>query len=87
AAYSDAELAAIEQAIVASIPAPAMAAVLHGFIPALNAPERAAMLAGMRDAMPPEAFAGVLGIAERTLAAADFARLQRDLMEPLPAAA
>ncbi|HOW50061.1 MAG TPA: hemerythrin domain-containing protein [Rubrivivax sp.] len=87
AAYSDAELAAIEQAIVASIPAPAMAAVLHGFIPALNAPERAGMLAGMRDAMPPEVFAGVLGIAERTLAAADFAKLQRDLGVPMPAAA
>lgn len=87
AAYSDADLAAIEQAIVASIPAPAMAAALHGFIPALNAPERAGMLAGMREGMPRDAFAGVLGIARRTLAAADFAKLQRDLLEPLPAAA
>jgi hypothetical protein len=83
--YDDAELAAIEQAIVASIPPDAMAAALHGFFPALNAPERAGMLAGMRDGMPPQAFAGVLGIAERTLAAADFAKLQRDLQRPVPA--
>ena len=52
---------------------------LHWFFPALNAPERAAMLAGMRQGMPPEAFPGVLGIAEATLSAADYARLQRDL--------
>ena len=79
-AYTDAELAAIEQAIVASIPPQAMAAALHAFFPALNAPERAAMAAGMRaSGMPADAFAGVLGIAERTLAAGDFAKLQRDL--------
>jgi hypothetical protein len=81
----DAELAAIEQQIVASIPPDAMAAALHGFFPALNAPERAGMLAGMREGMPAEAFAGVLGIAERTLGAADFAKLQRDLQRPVPA--
>ena len=49
--YTDAELAAIEQAIVASIPPrrwPSAALVL----PALSA-ERAGMLAGMRQGMPP----------------------------------
>lgn len=79
ASYTDAQLLAIEQQIVASIPPQAMADALHWFFPALNAPERAAMLAGMREGMPPEPFVGVLGIAERTLAPADFARLQRDL--------
>jgi hypothetical protein len=83
--YGDAELAAIEQAIVASIPPDAMAAALHAFFPALNAPERAGMLAGMRAGMPAEAFTGVLGIAERTLSAPDFAKLQRDLRRPAPA--
>jgi hypothetical protein len=83
AACTDAELAAIEQAIVASIPPDAMAEALHWFFPALNAAERAGMLAGMRQGMPPEAFAGVLGIAERTLAAADFAKLQRELQQPV----
>lgn len=83
AAYSDAELAGIEHAIVASIPPQAMAEALHWFFPALNAPERAGMLAGMKQGMPPEPFAGVLGIAERTLAAADFAKLRRDLLLPV----
>ena len=82
AAYSDAELAEIEHAIVGSIPPQMMAEALHWFFPALNAPERAGMLAGMKLGMPPEAFAGVLGIAEATLPAADFAKLQHDLLQP-----
>lgn len=85
AAYSDAELAEVEHAIVASIPPQAMAEALHWFFPALNAPERAGMLAGMRDGMPTEAYAGVLGIARATLPAADFARLQRDVAAPVAA--
>ena len=32
--------------------------------------------------MPPQAFAGVLGIAEATLSAADYAKLQHDLQQP-----
>jgi hypothetical protein len=39
----------------------------------------------MRAGMPAEAFTGVLGIAERTLSAPDFAKLQRDLRRPAPA--
>jgi hypothetical protein len=83
AAYSDAEIMAIEQAIVASIPPADMAEVLHWFFPALNAPERAGMLAGMRQGMPPEAFVGVLGIAAATLSAVDHAKLLRDLQRPV----
>ena len=79
-AYGDAELQALEQQIIESIPPEEMMASLHWFIPALNAPERAGMLGGMRQGLPAEAFAGVLGIAESTLAAADFARLQHDLL-------
>lgn len=84
-AYSDAELLALEQQIVASIPPAEMAVSLHWFIPALNAPERAAMLAGMRQGLSAEAFAGALAIAEGTLGAAEFARLQRDLRQPVSA--
>jgi class 3 adenylate cyclase len=86
ASYSDAELADIENAIVASVPPDLMAEALHWFLPALNAPERAGMLAGMKLGMPPEAFAGVLGIAEATLAAADFSKLQRDIQLPVATA-
>jgi hypothetical protein len=85
AAYSDAQIVEIEQAIVASIPPVEMAEMLHWFFPALNAPERAGMLAGMRQGMPPEAFVGVLGIAAATLSAADHAKLMRDLQRPVPA--
>lgn len=78
-AYSDAELIALEQSLVASIPPALMAEYLHWFFPALNAPERAGMLAGMREAMPAHAFEDVFAIAERTLDAAALARLRRDL--------
>jgi hemerythrin-like domain-containing protein len=82
AAYRDDELAAIEQAIVASIPPAVMMEALHWFVPALSAPERAAMLGEMRQGMPPEAFAAVLDIAQRTLSVADHARLMRTLDLP-----
>jgi hypothetical protein len=83
--YGDAELAAIEQALVASIPPQAMFEALHWFLPALNAPERADMLAGMRQGMPPEPFLGVLDIAQRTLSPQDDAKLRRALgLPPVP---
>lgn len=83
AEYTDAELVAIEQALVASIPPAAMFEALHWFLPALNASERAAMLAEMSLGMPPEPFRAVLGIAERTLTAQDHARLMRALGLPV----
>lgn len=82
-AYDDAELQAIEHAIVASIPPAAMAEALHWFIPALHAGERAAMLAGMRQGMPPEPFANVLEIARATLDADQHARLLHALGLPV----
>ena len=83
--YSDAELMAIEQALVAAIPPAAMFEALHWFLPALNAPERAAMLAGMQQGMPPEAFAAVLDIAQRTLPVPAHAALMRALgLAPVP---
>lgn len=83
--YGDAELMAVEHAIVASIPPAAMMEALHWFMPALSAPERAAMLGGMRQGMPPPAFDAVLGIAERTLAPQDHAKLMRALgLAPVP---
>jgi Hemerythrin HHE cation binding domain len=75
AAYDDAELLAIEQQIVASIPPQAMADALHWFFPALSAPERAGMLAGMRSGMPAPVFAGVLELARGCLAPAEHAKL------------
>ena len=83
--YSDAELLAIEQALVASIPPQAMFEALHWFLPALNAPERAAMLGGMQQGMPPEPFAAVLDIARRRLSQPAHAALLRALgLPPVP---
>ncbi|MBA4175177.1 MAG: hypothetical protein C0505_01230 [Leptothrix sp. (in: Bacteria)] len=84
---SDAELLAMEQALEASIPPPAMAEALLWFLPALNAPERAAMPAGMRQAMPPEPLLGALGIARRTQLPHEHAKPPRVLgRPPLPRA-
>jgi len=85
AAYSNAELEAIEGALVASIAPATMFESLHWFLPALSAPERAGMLAGMKQGMPPEPFRAVLEVARSTLVPRDYARLLRDL--GLPAAA
>lgn len=83
--YTDAELLAIERALVASIPPAAMFEALHWFLPALNAPERAAMLGGMQQGMPPEPFAAVLEIARRTLSPPAHAALLRALgLAPAP---
>jgi hypothetical protein len=83
AAYTDAELQALEHALVASIPPAVMLEALHWFLPALNASERAGMLGGMQQGMPLEAFRSVLDIAERTLSQADHARLLRALGLPV----
>lgn len=79
AAYSDAELDAIERALVASIPPATMFESLHWFLPALSAPERAGMLRGIKQGMPPEPFRAVLEVARNTLAPRDHTRLLRDL--------
>lgn len=89
--YTDAELIAIENELVASIPPQAMMKALRWFMPALNAPERAEMLGGMKAGMPPQAFQGVLAIARSTLPAADFSKLAHALglstgAEPVTAA-
>jgi hypothetical protein len=83
AAYTDAELEALEHELVASIAPAAMLEALHWFIPALNAAERAGMLGGMQQGMPTEAFRSVLGIAESTLSQADHTRLMRTLGLPI----
>jgi hemerythrin-like domain-containing protein len=82
-AYSDAQLLAIEQALVASIPPDAVAEAMHWFMPALNAPERALMLSEMQQGMPPEPFRAMLDIAQRTLDMPAYARLLRDLGLPV----
>jgi hypothetical protein len=73
--YSDADLAAIHDALVASIPPQMMLLALRWMLPALNAAERAGLLLGARDGMPPEAFAAALALARERLTLGEWRKL------------
>lgn len=79
AAYSDAELLAVHEAILRDIAPAEMGEVLQWMLPAMSHDERLGMLAGLRDGAPAEAFAGALGVARQRLAAHDWNKLERDL--------
>ena len=74
-AYEDAELEAIERALVASVAPEEMAAVARWMLPAMTAPDRAARLAAMRTAMPPQAFAATLAMLKAQLSERDWYKL------------
>ncbi|MCL4800274.1 MAG: hypothetical protein KJ025_11860 [Burkholderiales bacterium] len=77
--HTDAELVAIHQAIVASIPSADMAVFLRWMVPALGAVERAAMLGNMRRGLPSEAFAAVLATVRPHLREHEWEKLARAL--------
>lgn len=87
AEYGDAELLAIEQAIVAAVPPEMMGLILPWFMSALNHHERVGMLGGMRQGMPAEVFAGVLAMTRTRLSQRDWRKLQQALALPLDRAA
>jgi len=74
-AYSDAELEAIEHALVASVAPDEMAAVARWMLPAMTAPDRAARLTAMRPAMPAQAFAATLAMLKAHLSERDWYKL------------
>ncbi|HEY0914430.1 MAG TPA: hypothetical protein VGE22_06135 [Solimonas sp.] len=82
-AYSDAEIHAIEQALVATIPPPEMMLTLRWMLPSASHGERCGMLMGMRAGAPAEVFTGVLGMLQPLLSARDWARLQDALAQPV----
>jgi len=85
AAYSDAELAAVHQRLLASIDPAEMALVLRWVVPAMAPAERAAMLGAMQQEMPPEALRGVLEIVRPHLNDTAWAKLARALgIRPVP---
>jgi len=86
-AYTDSEILAIEQALVASIPPPEMMLTLRWMLPNASHGERCAMLLGMRAGAPAEAFAAVLAMLEPLLSASDWGRLQEALAVPMAKAA
>lgn len=75
AAYSDAELNALHDAIVASLTPEETALVMRWLIPAISPAERAGMLAGMREHAPAPVFEGTLAIAMAHLPAPDWHKL------------
>jgi hypothetical protein len=79
ARHSDAELLAIHDRLIASIPGDELAATLAHMLPALNPMQRAGMLQDMRSKAPPDAFVGVLVLAESVLTPKAWGRLQADL--------
>lgn len=72
---SDAELKAVHNAIVSSVAPRVMADYLRWLAPALNPSERAELLSGMRQALPGEAFAGVLELVRSVIGAREWAKL------------
>jgi len=77
--YSDEELMAIEQAIVATIAPEEMAFSMKWMIPALNPAERAALFRGMRAGAPAPVFAGLLQMATEMLEESDSRKLKMAL--------
>jgi len=77
--HTDAEIAAMEAALVASIPPEAMQYTLRWMLPALDPAERAAFLGEMRANAPAEVFDGVLALLRPLLSAGHNRRLDHDL--------
>lgn len=79
ARHTDAQLDAIHDGLVQSIPPQEMAEVLRRMLPALSPLERHGMLADMRGKMPPQAFEGVLQLAHEVLGPHCWCDLQHAL--------
>jgi hypothetical protein len=85
ARYTDAELAQIHEALVASIPPAEMALVARWLIPCMNHVERVGMLADAQAKMPPPVFDAVLDIARPHLRTNEWTKLARALgLPPVP---
>jgi len=80
--YTDAELIAIHDALVASIPPEEMMFVMRWMVPYMSPQERAGMLADMRAKAPPPAFAAVLGVVRPHLGEREWEKLAQALNLP-----
>jgi len=74
-AYSDAELAQLHDALLASIAPQERALALRWMVPAMAPAERAGMLSEMQAKLPAEAFAGLLAALRPHLGERDWAKL------------
>jgi hypothetical protein len=82
-AFSDEELIALHDALLASIPPAEMAVYLRWILPSISHAERVAMLDDMRQKAPTEAFEGVLAMARMHLSGRDWSKLSRALKCPV----
>jgi hypothetical protein len=82
ARYTDAELLAIHDALVASIAPDEMMAVVRWLVPFMNPLERFHLLADMRAKAPAPAFAAVLELARAHLTASEWTKLAQALALP-----
>jgi hypothetical protein len=85
ALYSDEELLALHDRLVASIAPAEMALVARWMAAALSVPELVAMFSDMRGKAPPPAFEALLGVARTQLDERRWAQLARGLgLPPVP---
>ncbi|MEZ0309703.1 MAG: hemerythrin domain-containing protein [Ramlibacter sp.] len=84
ARYTDAELGALHDRLVGSIPPAEMMLVARWMVPFMNPAERAGMLGGVKAKAPAPAFQAILDTVRPHLAQAEWAKLARAL--DLPAA-
>jgi hypothetical protein len=73
--YSDAELAGIHRAILASVGPQLLNENLRALAPAVTPSERAALLSGMRGGVPSEEFSGVLELVRSTIGERHWSKL------------
>ena len=83
ARYTDAELIALHDALVASIPPQEMMFVMRWLVPFMNPQERAAMLGDMRVHAPAPAFAAALAVARPHLTMLEWKKLMASLGLPV----
>ncbi|MDO9292682.1 MAG: hemerythrin domain-containing protein [Hydrogenophaga sp.] len=78
-AYTDAELRAIHDALVATIPPSEMMQVMRWMLPQMHALERLQVLGGMRQGAPAPVFQAVLDVVQPHLSPRDWAKLTQGL--------
>ena len=81
--YTDAELAGVHDALVASIPPHEMMLVARWMVPFMSPAERTAMLSGMQQHAPAPVLAAVLAQVQPHLTQPEWAKLMRSLGLPV----
>lgn len=85
AAYTDVELIAVHDALVATVPPAEMMLVMRWMLPNLSAPERLGVMQGMRAGAPAPVFEGMAEAARGLLDTHNWSKLARGLaLPPVP---